>query len=53
MVTNQEHPLTKNGKVEIEKTDVTPQPQGTLFFPNPTIDSITKEEQDYYSEIFI
>lgn len=53
MVTKQEHPLTKNGKVEIEKTDVTPQPSGNLFFPNPTIDSVTKEEQDYYSEIFI
>ncbi|AUC16931.1 hypothetical protein BTO06_18040 [Tenacibaculum sp. SZ-18] len=53
MVTNQEYPLTKNGKVEIEKSDVTPQPQGTLFFPNPTIESITQEEQDYYSEIFI
>jgi hypothetical protein len=53
MVTKQEHPLTKNGKVEIEKTDVTPQPSGNPFFPNPTVDSITKEEQDYYSEIFI
>ncbi|MFY7672174.1 hypothetical protein ACOSP6_13905 [Tenacibaculum sp. MEBiC06402] len=53
MVTKQEHPLTKNGKVEIEKNDVTPQPSGNLFFPNPTVDSITKEEQDYYSEIFI
>jgi hypothetical protein len=53
MITNQQYPLTKNGKVEIEKSDVTPQPQGTLFFPNPTIESITQEEQDYYSEIFI
>ncbi len=53
MVTKQEHPLTKNGKVEIEKSDVTPQPSGSPFFPNPSVDSITKEEQDYYSEIFI
>lgn len=53
MVTNQKQPLTQNGKVEIGKTDVSPQPQGTIFFPNPSVESITKEQQNYYSEIFI
>lgn len=55
MITNTKHPLTKNGRVEIGKTDVTPPSQGTVFFPNPTIESITldKDSQDYYSEIFI
>ncbi|WP_435261395.1 hypothetical protein [Tenacibaculum sp. nBUS_03] len=55
MITNTKHPLTKNGRVEIGKTDVTPHYQGTIFFPNPAIDSVTldKSSQDYYSEIFI
>lgn len=53
MVTNDVQPLTKNGRVEISKTDVTPEPSDSLFFPNPTVDSITKESENYYSEIFI
>ncbi len=53
MVTNDEQPLTKNGRVDISKTDVTPQPSATFFFPNPTIQSISKESENYYSEIFI
>ncbi|CAM1345307.1 hypothetical protein [Tenacibaculum amylolyticum] len=53
MITNTQYPLTKNGRVEIKKTDVTPQPGNTIFLPNPTVESITKEQQDYYSEIFI
>lgn len=53
MVTNNEHPLTKNGSVDINKANVTPQPSGTVFFPNPTIASITKESENYYSDIYI
>lgn len=53
MTTNIQYPLTKNGRVEIKKTDITPQPGNTIFLPNPTVESITKEQQDYYSEIFI
>ncbi len=53
MITNAKQPLTKNGRVEIGKTDVTPQSQSTIFFPNPTAESITKELENYYSEIFI
>lgn len=53
MVTDNEKPLTKNGRVEIGKTDVTPEPSETFFFPNPTVESITKESDDFYSEIFI
>lgn len=53
MVTNQTQPLTKNGRVDISKTDVSPEPSATFFFPNPTIQSISKESENYYSEIFI
>lgn len=55
MTTNTKQPLTKNGKVEISKTAVTPQPINSVFLPNPTVESITLDSnnQDYYSEIFI
>ncbi|MFT7900825.1 hypothetical protein VBY74_12680 [Tenacibaculum ascidiaceicola] len=53
MTTSEEKPLTLNGRVEIDKQDVVPQPQEDYYFPNPTPESIKKESQDYYSEIFI
>lgn len=53
MTTKTEKPLTKNGRVEIAKQDLLPQPQGDYFFPNPTPENIKKEAQSYYSEIFI
>lgn len=51
--TKEEKPLTKNGRVEIEKKDVTPEPKKDCYFPNPTVESIKKEQEKYYSEIFI
>ncbi|MGG6229329.1 hypothetical protein [Tenacibaculum sp. SDUM215027] len=53
MTTSEEKPLTLNGRVEIDKQDVSPQPQDDYYFPNPTPESIKKESQDYYSEVFI
>ena len=53
MTTKEEKPLTKNGRVEIEKQDVQPQPQEDYYFPNPTPEIIKKEAQSYYSEVFI
>jgi hypothetical protein len=53
MTTSEKKPLTLNGRVEIEKQDVLPQPQNDYYFPNPTPESIKKESQDYYSEVFI
>lgn len=53
MTTSEEKPLTLNGRVEIDKQDVVPQPQEDYYFSNPTPESIKKESQDYYSEIFI
>ncbi|MDO6675270.1 hypothetical protein Q4517_06870 [Tenacibaculum sp. 1_MG-2023] len=53
MTTSEEKPLTFNGRVEIDKQDVSPQPQDDYYFPNPTPESIKKESQDYYSEVFI
>lgn len=53
MTTSEEKPLTLNGRVEIDKQDVLPQPQDDYYFPNPTPESIKKESQDYYSEVLI
>ncbi|AZJ34834.1 hypothetical protein D6T69_04560 [Tenacibaculum singaporense] len=53
MTTSEEKPLTLNGRVEIEKQDVIPEPQEDYYFPNPTPESIKKESQNYYSEVFI
>ena len=53
MTTSEEKPLTLNGRVEIDKQDVIPEPQEDYYFPNPTPESIKKESQDYYSEVFI
>ncbi|CAM1368147.1 conserved hypothetical protein [Tenacibaculum sediminilitoris] len=53
MTTSEEKPLTMNGRVEIAKQDVSPVPQEDYYFPNPTPESIKKEAQDYYSEVFI
>ena len=53
MTTSEEKPLTMNGRVEIDKQDVSPVPQEDYYFPNPTPESIKKEAEDYYSEVFI
>ncbi|WP_417799647.1 hypothetical protein [Tenacibaculum sp.] len=55
MTTSEERPLTLNGRVEINKQDVSPQPQNDYYFPNPTPESITldPDNQNYYSEVFI
>ena len=46
-------PLTKNGFVEIEDADLTPFPIGSYAYPNPGVALIKKENNKYYSEIFI
>ncbi|WGH74166.1 hypothetical protein P8625_08530 [Tenacibaculum tangerinum] len=55
MTTIDEQPLTMNGRVEIKNEDVSPQPQDSYYFPNPTPESITQDpnNQNYYSEVFI
>lgn len=53
--TKEKKPLTQNGTIIIKKEDVSPQPNRNekYYFPNPTSSSIRKENEDYYSEIFI
>lgn len=52
--TNSTKPLTRSGFVEIDPlTDFdVPQPVSSSY-PNPSVKSITKDNGDYYSEIFI
>ncbi|WP_017497870.1 hypothetical protein [Flavobacterium sp. WG21] len=52
--TNTTKPLTRSGFVEIDPlTDFdVPQPVSSSY-PNPSVKSITKDNGDYYSEIFI
>ncbi|BFM43848.1 hypothetical protein CFS9_24890 [Flavobacterium sp. CFS9] len=52
--TNSTKPLTRSGFVEIDPlTDFDiPQPVSSSY-PNPSVKSITKDNGDYYSEIFI
>lgn len=51
--TTSKKPLTKNGFVAIENTDLSPVPAGDLKFPNPGVQFIKKESSDYYSDIYI
>ena len=53
MTTTSKKPLTKNGFVEIEDADLTPFPMETYAYPNPGVALIKKENNKYYSEIFI
>lgn len=46
-------PLTKNGYIEIEEDDLSPEPDEGGHYPNPSIELIVKEENNYYSDIFI
>ena len=46
-------PLTKNGFVKIEPADFSPEPTEVINYPNPRPNSIRKENNKYYSEIFI
>jgi len=47
------YPLTKNGKIEIDNSvgGLTTAP--AIFFPNPTAESITENQQEYFSELYI
>ncbi|KLT68476.1 hypothetical protein [Flavobacterium sp. ABG] len=52
--TNAAKPLTYSGFVEIDPlTDFTPPEPASSHYPNPSVKSITKNNGDYYSEIFI
>jgi hypothetical protein len=52
--TNKVKPLTYSGFVEIDPvTDFTPSEPANSQYPNPSVKSITKNNGDYYSEIFI
>lgn len=53
LTTENKKPLTKNGFVEIEASDFNPEPTEDFNYPNPTADSIKKENNNYYSEVFI
>ena len=53
LTTKATKPLTKNGFVKIEASDFDPEPTVPLNYPNPRPDSIKKENNKYYSEIFI
>lgn len=52
--TNTVKPLTYSGFVEIDPdADFTPAQLADTQYPNPSVKSITKDNGDYYSEIFI
>ncbi|MRX41388.1 hypothetical protein GJU43_19045 [Flavobacterium sp. LC2016-23] len=52
--TNTVKPLTYSGFVEIDPdADFTPSQLADTQYPNPSVKSITKDNGDYYSEIFI
>ncbi|QSB26518.1 hypothetical protein [Flavobacterium sp. CLA17] len=52
--TNAVKPLTYSGFVEIDPAaDFTPSQLPDTQYPNPSVKSITKNDGDYYSEIFI
>lgn len=52
--TNTVKPLTYSGFVEIDPdADFTPSQLANTQYPNPSVKSITKDNGDYYSEIFI
>lgn len=52
--TNKVKPLTYSGFVEIDPVnDFTPSEPANSQYPNPSVKSITKNNGDYYSEIFI
>jgi len=53
LTTGSTKPLTKNGFIEIKKSDFSPQPSEDYKYPNPTVDIVKKEAGKYYSEIFI
>ncbi len=60
LTTENEKWLSKNGFVEIigqstddDDSDFDPEPIKEYKFPNPTVNSIKKENNNYYSEIFI
>lgn len=54
-ITKEKKPLTQNGTIIIKYEDVIPKPNRNerYYFPNPTSSSIKKENEEYYSEIFI
>lgn len=52
--TNAVKPLTRSGFVELDPVaDFTPSQPADNQYPNPSVKSITKISNDYYSEIFI
>ncbi len=53
LTTTAKNPLTKNGFVEIDKTNFSPEPVEEYRYPNPTPTILIKESSNYFSEIYI